>query len=60
VYGPVLGAIVASLLPEIFRSTGRFQDIAYSAVLLLMLIFVPKGLSALAGLVRSRRAKGEG
>jgi len=60
VYGPVLGAIVASLLPEIFRSAGRFQDIAYSAVLLLMLIFEPKGLSALAGLVRSRRAKSGG
>lgn len=57
VYGPVIGAIVASLLPEIFRSTGKFQDIAYAAVLLLMLIFVPKGLSALAGLVRSRQMR---
>lgn len=57
VYGPVVGAIVASLLPEIFRSTGKFQDIAYAAVLLLMLIFVPKGLSALAGLVRSRQMR---
>lgn len=57
VYGPVIGAIVASLLPEIFRATGKFQDIAYAAVLLLMLIFVPKGLSALAGLVRSRQMR---
>jgi len=52
VYGPVIGAVVASLLPEIFRSTGRFQDIAYAAVLLLMLIFMPKGLSALTGSAR--------
>jgi branched-chain amino acid transport system permease protein len=47
VLGPAIGAVIASLLPEIFRSTGRLQDIAYAAVLLLMLIFVPKGLSAL-------------
>jgi branched-chain amino acid transport system permease protein len=61
VYGPVIGAIVASLLPEALRSTGRFQDIAYAAILLLLLIFVPKGLAALAALLRSRRAlKAEG
>jgi branched-chain amino acid transport system permease protein len=38
----------------LFRSTGRFQDIAYAAVLLLLLIFMPKGLSALAEIGRSR------
>jgi len=34
------------------RSTGRFQDIAYAAVLILMLIYMPKGLSALADIGR--------
>jgi len=48
VLGPAVGAIVASLLPEVVRSTGRFQDIIYAVVLMLMLIYVPKGLSALA------------
>ena len=57
--GPVVGAIVASLLPEIFRSTGRFQDIAYALVLLLMLIYASKGLSALGGLFRPRKDKEE-
>ena len=47
VLGPAIGAVIASLLPEIVRSTGRLQDIAYALVLLLMLIFVPKGFSAL-------------
>jgi branched-chain amino acid transport system permease protein len=54
VLGPAIGAIIASLLPEIVRSTGRFQDIAYALVLMAMLIYVPKGLSALAGVGRSR------
>ena len=49
-----LFAVIASLLPEVVRSTGRFQDIAYAAVLILMLIFVPKGLSALGGIGRRR------
>lgn len=57
VYGPVVGAIVASFLPEIFRSTGRFQDIAYAAALLLLLIFLPKGLSMLTEFWPFRRAE---
>lgn len=62
VLGPAIGAIVASLLPELFRSTGQFQEIAYAAVLLLMLIYVPKGLAGLAGIGKkaasSLQAKG--
>ncbi len=54
VLGPAIGAVIASLLPEVVRSTGRFQDIAYAAVLILMLIFVPKGLSTLGSIGRRR------
>ena len=57
VLGPAIGAVIASLLPEIVRSTGRFQDIAYALVLLLLLIYVPKGLSALAGIGKPRPAE---
>lgn len=57
VLGPAIGAVIASLLPEIVRSTGRFQDIAYALVLILLLIYVPKGLSALFGIGRPRPAK---
>src|SRR3569832_800010 len=48
VLGPAIGAIIASLLPEIVRSTGRFQYILYALALILMLIYVPKGLSGFA------------
>jgi branched-chain amino acid transport system permease protein len=54
VLGPAIGAVIVSLLPELFRSAGSLQDIAYAAVLLLMLIFVPKGLYALAALGRPK------
>ena len=59
VLGPAIGAVIASLLPEIFRATGRLQDIAYALVLLLMLIFVPKGLSALGVIGKKPTAKPE-
>ncbi len=49
IWGPVMGAVIASLLPELFRGLKEMQDIAYSVVLILMLIFVPGGL---AGLLR--------
>jgi branched-chain amino acid transport system permease protein len=59
VLGPAIGAVIASLLPEIVRGTGRFQDIAYAAVLLLMLIYMPKGLSAFGRMGRIPAGKVE-
>jgi branched-chain amino acid transport system permease protein len=57
VLGPAIGAVIASLLPELARSTGRFQDIAYALALILMLIYVPKGLSGLAGIGKAHTAE---
>ncbi len=57
VLGPAIGAIIASLLPEIVRSAGRFQDIAYALALLVLLIYLPKGLSTLADLGKRRPAE---
>jgi branched-chain amino acid transport system permease protein len=57
VLGPAIGAVIASLLPQVLRGSGRFQDIAYASILLLLLIYVPKGLSALSGIGRSRPAE---
>lgn len=45
--GPVVGALIISLLPETFRGFKDYQDLAYGAALILMLIYAPKGLSAL-------------
>lgn len=45
--GPLLGALVISLLPEVFRGFKDYQDLAYGAALIVMLIYAPKGLSAL-------------
>jgi branched-chain amino acid transport system permease protein len=49
--GPILGAIIVSLLPELFRSLKDYQDLFYGAGLILLLIYAPKGLAGIRGLV---------
>jgi branched-chain amino acid transport system permease protein len=55
VWGPLIGAVIVSLLPEALRGLKELQDVAYTAILILMLIFAPKGLSALVPLITGRR-----
>jgi branched-chain amino acid transport system permease protein len=49
--GPILGAVIVSLLPEIFRDLKDYQDLFYGAGLILLLIYAPKGLAALGNLI---------
>lgn len=43
-YGPFVGAAVVILLPEVLRFTEGYYLIIYSALVILMLVFVPSGL----------------
>jgi branched-chain amino acid transport system permease protein len=56
-WGPLTGAVIVSLLPEALRGLKEFQDIAYTAILIVILIFAPKGISGLVSHLRSRFAK---
>ena len=49
--GPILGAVIVSLLPEIFRGLKDYQDLFYGAGLVLLLIYAPKGLAVLGDLL---------
>jgi branched-chain amino acid transport system permease protein len=54
--GPLIGAVVISLLPETFRALKDYQDLAYGAGLILLLIYAPRGLASLGQLIpRSKR-----
>jgi branched-chain amino acid transport system permease protein len=48
-YGPVLGAIVVVLAPQLLTRFGEFETLIYGACLLLFLIFMPHGISGLIG-----------
>jgi branched-chain amino acid transport system permease protein len=54
--GPVLGAVIVSLLPEMFRGLKDYQDLFYGAGLIVLLIYAPKGLASL-GAIFSRRSR---
>jgi branched-chain amino acid transport system permease protein len=54
--GPILGAVIVSLLPEVFRGLKDYQDLFYGAGLILLLIYAPKGLAGLGNLM-SRQGK---
>src|SRR5258708_29452119 len=56
IWGPIVGAVIVSMLPELFRGLKGLEDIAYAAVLILILIFFPRGLAALPGMLWRRRA----
>ena len=49
--GPVFGALIISLLPETFRAFKDYQDLAYGAALIVILIFAPKGAASLVRLL---------
>jgi branched-chain amino acid transport system permease protein len=51
--GPALGALIVTLLPETFRKFNEYQDLAYGAVLILILIYAPGGIASLPRLVSS-------
>lgn len=57
VAGPVIGALIVSLLPELFRGMRDSQDLAYGITLILILIYAPKGLAGLAQSFDMRRTK---
>jgi branched-chain amino acid transport system permease protein len=59
IWGPIIGAVIVSLLAEVFRGLKELQDIGYASVLILILIFFPKGLAALPGMIARWRAKPE-
>jgi len=57
-WGPIIGALIVSLLPEVLRGLKEMQDVVYSVVLIAILIFAPRGLSGLAVLFQ-RKQTGE-
>ena len=52
VLGPVIGAIVLTPLPELFRGAVQTQHIFYGAALILILRFMPGGLASIPTLMK--------
>lgn len=57
VWGGLIGAMVLTPLPELFRGAVQTQHIFYGAALILILRFLPAGLAGLPGPWQARRCK---
>jgi len=55
VLGPVLGATVFTALPELLRPFKDYRDIFQGAILLAVIIYLPRGIVTLAELRKTRR-----
>src|SRR4051794_39939984 len=58
VAGPIIGAVVVSLLPELLRGLKEWQDVVYIVVLLTILIYAPKGIAGFLDRLFVRREEG--
>jgi len=56
--GPVIGGLLFGLLPEVLRGVlaPEVQWIIYGALMILVLIFLPKGIVPAAGALKRRLA----
>jgi branched-chain amino acid transport system permease protein len=55
--GPVWGAILLTLLPELLRGFGDFRLVLYGGALTLVVLFMPGGMVQAAQLLRDRIAR---
>ncbi|MFN2520859.1 MAG: branched-chain amino acid ABC transporter permease [Candidatus Limnocylindria bacterium] len=55
VLGPIVGATLLTALPELLRPLRDYRDVFQGAILLFVIIFLPRGLVTLATLGRTRR-----
>jgi len=47
VAGPIVGAVLLTLLPEMFRFLSEYRQLMYGATLIIAIVFAPKGLVGL-------------
>ena len=53
--GPILGAAILTLLPEVFRGLKEFEPFVFAGVLMLIIYFLPEGLVGFPGRLRKLR-----
>lgn len=58
--GAVLGAVVITVLPELFREFSEYRMVVYSLALILIMIYRPQGLLGKASLLGRKFGRGAG
>jgi branched-chain amino acid transport system permease protein len=55
IVGPIVGAVLFTILPEALRVAADFRLMIFSAILLMLVVFAPEGLAGLFNRLTSRR-----
>lgn len=56
-WGAVVGAVLLTALPEALRVASTYSLLAYGLLLLVVVIFAPRGIASFPALLRARRRK---
>ncbi|MEP7457266.1 branched-chain amino acid ABC transporter permease [Phyllobacterium sp. SB3] len=56
--GPLIGAVIISLLPETFRAFKDYQDLFYGTTLIVILIYAPNGLASIGSFLTEKLRSG--
>ncbi|MFI4982773.1 MAG: branched-chain amino acid ABC transporter permease [Nevskiales bacterium] len=54
--GPIVGAVALTLVPELFRVTGKYQLLGFGLILILSMRLMPQGIVGTVALRQARRA----
>jgi branched-chain amino acid transport system permease protein len=57
VLGPILGALLFTALPALLQPLQEYRDIFQGLILLLVIVFLPRGLTTLVELRRTARLR---
>jgi len=57
IYGSIIGAVVLTTLPQVLTSFEDYQTLIYGAIIIIVMIFMPKGIVSIFDQFRSANAK---
>jgi branched-chain amino acid transport system permease protein len=56
-WGPLVGAAILTVLPECLRGMANYEPMIFAATLILIIFFLPGGLTSLPRLIQSKMAR---
>ncbi len=54
ILGPVIGAVLLVVLPEIFRSLAEYRGVVYGCIMIAAILFRPEGIAGVPGIIPAR------
>jgi len=59
-YGPIIGALILTLVPEVFRGLQEYQPFVFAGILFVIIFCLPTGLTGLPQMVRALASRVRG